>query len=259
MKVVVKVGTQSILTSTGMPLESRIQDLVEQIVTLKEKGHKVALVSSGAVASGRKSAREVLGQELGDTIAEKQLLASLGQHELMHVYFKMLAKHKMLAAQMLLVKHDFHMKKNYLNIQRLLYEILEHKDILPIINENDTTAVEELMFTDNDELAGLIAEQIDADKLIILSNVDGVFEGHPNKKGSKLIGVIDPKDGWPKVSSAKSAGGRGGMVSKLATARKASQHGITTHIANIAEPDVVIRLVKGEKLGTVILPEKGKS
>jgi len=116
------------------------------------------------------------------------------------------------------------------------------------------------MFTDNDELSGLIAAQINADKLIILTSVPGVYDGHPNDPNSRLISIIDPKErGWPEVSTVTSTQGRGGMSSKLNTSRKMSDLGVTTHIATVAEPQVIMRILNGEKLGTTILPTKKKS
>ena len=259
MKIIVKVGTQSILSEDGTPLESVLANLVAQVVELRAGGHQVVLVSSGAVGSGRKVARQTLKREYGSTIGEKQLLASLGQHELMHVYTRLFQPYQILTSQLLLTKQDFHTRKHYLNISRLLHEILNQKNIIPIINENDSVAIEELMFTDNDELAGLIAAQIGADKLIILSNVKGVYTGHPSDKDSKLLSVIDPEIGWPKISSAKSTHGRGGMISKISTARKMSDLGITTHIASMNEESVLIKLIAGQNLGTTILSSKKKS
>lgn len=259
MKVVIKVGTQSILTTDGTPNEPVMLHLVEQIVSLQKDGHHVVLVSSGAVGFGRKTAQQLLGREFGSSLGEKQVLASLGQHELIHVYSAMFKTYNILASQLLLTKQDFHTRHHYLNIARLLRVILEHKNIVPIINENDSVAVEELMFTDNDELAGLIAAQMNADKLIIISNVEGVYSGHPQEPGSELIPVINPEEGWPEVSAAKSRHGRGGMLSKLGTARKMSALGITTHIASIEQPFVIKRIIDQETVGTCILPSKKKS
>jgi len=259
MRLVIKVGTQSILSADGTPFEPIMLHLVEQIVALQKEGHQVILVSSGAVGSGRKVARQLLGRQYGSSIAEKQVLASLGQHELMHIYSSMFKEHNILAAQILLTKQDFQTRQHYLNIARLLREILAHKNIVPIINENDSVAIEELMFTDNDELAGLIAAQINAEKLIILSNVKGVYSGHPDDADSQFIPMIDPEKGWPDVSAATSAQGRGGMLSKLGTARKMSSLGVTTHIASIETPAIITRLIAQEPLGTLILPSKKKS
>lgn len=259
MKIVIKVGTQSILSEDGTPFQQIMQHLVDQIATLQRAGHQIVLVSSGAVSSGRKISRQFFGKNFGSSIAEKQLLASMGQHELIHIYAQLFKDHQLLASQILLTKQDFQTRHHYLNIARLLREILNHKNIIPVINENDSVAIEELMFTDNDELAGLIAAQINAEKLIILSNVEGVYTGHPDIPGSQLISLIDAQKEWPEVSALKSTHGRGGMTSKLATARQMSQLGITTHIASINQPDVLTRLVKEELIGTKILPSKKKS
>ena len=259
MNIIIKVGTQSILSSDGTPLESIMLQLVEQIVMLQRAGHHVVLVSSGAVASGRKAAYQFLGRQYGSSIGEKQVLASLGQYELMHIYASMFKGYNILAAQLLLTKQDFQTRKHYLNISRLLHELLDHQNIVPIINENDSVAIEELMFTDNDELAGLIAAQMNADKLIILSNVEGVYTGNPNDPSSELISIINPKNSWPEVSAFKSLHGRGGMASKLGTARKMSNLGITTHIASMGQPEVISRIINQESIGTTILPSKKKS
>lgn len=260
MKIVIKVGTQAILAGDGTVLESVMLQLVEQMVKLIAAGHHLVLVSSGAVGSGRRVAREILGREYGSSIGEKQVLASIGQHALMHTYAAMFKQHRILASQLLLTKQDFQTRQHYLNIARLLREILDHKNIVPIINENDSVAIEELMFTDNDELAGLIAAQINADKLIILTSVEGVYDLHPHDPNAKLIAVIDPSEqGWPEVSAIKSTHGRGGMISKLSTARKMSDLGITTHIASINQTAAIMRIVNYENLGTTILPCKKKS
>ncbi|WP_133126862.1 glutamate 5-kinase [Legionella nagasakiensis] len=259
MKIVIKVGTQSILSNDGTLCEATMLELVKQIAFLQQSGHQVVLVSSGAVGSGRKVAEQFLSRRYGSSIGEKQVLASLGQPELMHLYARMFKSHHILASQLLLTKQDFQTRQHYLNIARLLRELLEHKNIIPIINENDSVAIEELMFTDNDELAGLIAAQINADKLIILSIVEGVYLGHPDDVNAQLIKVIDPELRWPDISSTKSTLGRGGMHTKLATAKKMSDLGITTHIAGIHQPSVIRRLIQDEPLGTTILPRKKKS
>lgn len=259
MRIVIKVGTQSILSQAGMPLTGIMQSIVDQIAHLQTKGHKIVFISSGAVGFGRNIARTYLNKEYNSSIGEKQLLASLGQHELIHIYAQMFIKHKFLASQILLTKQDFHTRQHYLNIARLLREILKHNYIIPIINENDSVAIEELMFTDNDELAGLIAAQIDADKLIILSNIEGVYTGNPTLPESKLIPIIDSNQRWPEVSSSKSLHGRGGMTSKLSNAKKMAKLGIMSHIASINQPDALNRIVNGESLGTTIVPYNKKS
>jgi len=259
MKLVIKVGTQSILGPDGAFFEKILRSLVAQIVALKQEAHHIIFVSSGAVALGRRVAREILNLSYGDSLEEKQMLASLGQHELMHAYAALFKEHGKLVAQVLLTKQDFQTRKHYLNIARILRETEKNKDIIPIVNENDSVSIEELMFTDNDELAGLIAAQMNADKLIILTNVKGVYDKSPHEPDARLISIIDPQKGWPEVSSLKSSQGRGGMSSKLATARKMAALGIMTHIASVEEENVILRLVKGKNLGSTILPRQKKS
>ncbi len=253
MNIVVKVGTQSILSDQGLPIEEIMQTVVRQLAELQKQDHKVVFVTSGAVGFGRGIARQSLGKEYGSSIGEKQLLASLGQHELMHIYTQYFKQHNILTSQLLLTKKDFYTRQHYLNIARLITEILAHDNIIPIVNENDSVAIEELMFTDNDELAGLIAAQINADKLIILSNIEGVYTTHPNEPNAELIKIIDPTVNWPDISDVKSTHGRGGMISKLSTAKKMSKLGIATHIASVNQPNIITRLVNSEEIGTHIL------
>ncbi|MCE3044600.1 glutamate 5-kinase [Legionella sp. 16cNR16C] len=259
MIIVVKVGTQSILTNDGTPNEPVILHLVEQIVPLQEQGNHVILVSSGAVGAGRKISKDYLARQYGHSIAEKQVLASIGQPELMKTYSSLFGKYQLLTAQLLLTKQDFHTRQHYLNIARLIRELLNHRNIIPIINENDSVAIQELMFTDNDELAGLIAAQVNADKLIILSNIAGVFSHHPDSPEARLISEIKNDNDWPSVSRLKSTMGRGGMAGKLSTARKMSKLGITTHIACMDEPNILLKILAGETIGTRILPRKNAS
>lgn len=258
MKIVIKVGTQSILNADGSPIDVVLKGIVDQITLLLSENHHVILVSSGAVGSGRKVAKSLL-QKQGNSVGEKQLLASIGQLELMTIYSTLFKSENILVSQLLLTKQDFQTRQHYLNIARLLSELLKHQTIIPIINENDSVAIEELMFTDNDELAGLIAAQINADYLIILTNVDGVFIGDPKHRDSKIISMIDPKQGWPTVSTAKSHLGRGGMLSKLNIARKMSSLGIVTTIANINIDSVITRTINNERIGTTILANRKTS
>jgi glutamate 5-kinase len=252
MKIVIKVGTQSILATNAKPDEGILAAIIEQIISLQSKGHQVWLVSSGAVGSGRYISKEIQNREYGVSVEEKQLLASVGQHELMGLYSNLSQKYGVLVSQLLLSKQDFRTQKNRENITRLLQAIITHGNIIPIINENDTIATQELMFTDNDELAGLIASLTGADKLVIFTNVEGVYAADMKT----LIEVIDPAQTSVKVGRTTSAGGRGGMASKLHTAMKASKAGITVHIMSIANIVNLDKIIKGKRYGTTILPRK---
>ena len=260
MKVVIKVGSQTIISPEGNVLENVMADIIRQIIKLQQQGHQVILVSSGAVALGRVISKKVAGRTYGTNVADKQLLASLGQPQLMAIYSQICEKQKLMVAQLLLTKYDFQTKRGYTNILRLLQKGLDQPNVLVIINENDSVAVDELMFTDNDELSGIIAAQIGADKLLLLTSISGVYDKNPENPDAKLIPVIGVKDKLPEVSGAKTVLGRGGMASKLNTARKMGNVGVMTHIASITEPDVIIRLINGdEAIGSRVIPEPKKS
>lgn len=255
MKIVIKVGSQAILSENGEILEGVMQRIIEQIIVLQNKGIQVVLVSSGAVALGRMIAKKVAHCVYTDTIADKQLLASIGQPRLMAVYAKICEQQGVMVAQLLLTKYDFETQLSYHNISRLLQKTLSQSNVLAIINENDSVSTEELMFTDNDELAGIIAEQVHADKLILLTSVEGVYDKHPMDENAKLISIIQADHALPILTTHKTSMGRGGMHSKLATAKKMAAVGIMTHIAHAAERDVIVRLVLADELiGSRILP-----
>lgn len=256
MKVVIKVGSQSILSPEGKPIMDIIISVIDQIILLQKNGHKVVLVSSGAVALGRGIAKKILGKTYASSIAEKQLLASLGQPQLMTIYTKLCEERGYLAAQLLLTKYDFQTKRSYGNILRLLQKSLDQENIITIINENDSVAVDELMFTDNDELSGIIAAQIGADKLLLLTTTDGVYDKNPSELNAKLIPILKLNDVLPDTSG-KSSLGRGGMSSKINTARKMARAGIMTHIATLNHPNIISELIlSSTEIGTRIIPEQ---
>ncbi len=257
---VIKVGTQTLTTPAGLLDVSLLADLIAQIVTLKQQGHFVVLVSSGAVSTGRSLLANRSPLQTNNVINEKQILAAIGQTYLMQAYQKILDRHAMQSAQILLTKQDFITRHHYQNIAHLFESLRQQAFILPIVNENDSVAIQELMFTDNDELAGLLAAQLSADRLILLTNVDGVYDRAPSQPDASIIPVIDPANkNMPSLTAEKSALGRGGMQSKLTTARKMSGLGITTHIANGRTPHIMTRLVNDEAVGTTILPQRKKS
>lgn len=260
MKIIIKVGSQAIISADGVVLEDVMSDIIRQIITLQRQGIQVILVSSGAVAMGRLLAQKIANHHYTNNIADKQLLASLGQPRLMAIYAKICETYKVLSAQLLLTKYDFQTKRAYTNILRLLQKSMSQADVLTIINENDSVAVEELIFTDNDELAGIIAAQVNADKLLLLTSVDGVYDRDPDDPGAQLIPILKSSDHLPQLKDAKKTTfGRGGISSKLNTARKMAAVGIMTHIANITQKDVILRLVNNENVGSRVIPEHKKS
>lgn len=228
--VVVKVGSNVLTKNDGSPDKSRMASLVKQLVFLREQGLQVVLVSSGAVAFARK---QIKLDEKTDSVVRKQILASVGQIEIIKAYKELFRKEGHQVAQIVVTPQDFRTRKHYLNIKDCLLGVLQH-DIIPIVNENDAVAVTELMFTDNDELASMVAAMVDADSLLLLTNVDGIFKGHPDDPEAKLIERVGKRSANVSryVSAAKSSFGRGGMQSKMKMAKKAAYLGIHVFIAN---------------------------
>ena len=165
----------------------------------------------------------------------------------MNIYSYLFSRHNILCSQVLVTKEDFSDRKHYLNTRNSLMTLLDH-DIIPVINENDVVSVTELMFTDNDELASLLTPMVNADALIILSNVDGVYDGDPDSPGSKVIPVIDRSTSnvSKHISAARSSQGRGGMTTKFSTARKVAEAGIPVHLVNGKRQNIILDVVKGK-------------
>lgn len=257
MVVIIKIGS-NVLTGTDTFLDvARVASLVSQVSALKGQGHDVVLVSSGAVASGR----SVVNMEsVQDIVSRRQVLASVGQVKLISTYAEYFRNHEVICAQVLVTKEDFRDKRHYANMENCLQTLLRNK-IIPIINENDVISVSELMFTDNDELAGLVASMLNAGKLVILTNVDGIYDGPPSEPGSQRITDISVKDttALRGITTVKSSFGRGGMLTKSTIARKLAMLGIPVHIADGTMDHVLLRLFSGEDLGTRFVPEKGSS
>ena len=228
-----------------------IESLINQIAILKIRPPDCA--GPPALSAQAVIYRSYGTQTFFGYCAGKQILSSIGQASLIESYNASLKRYKMLASQLLLTRYDFLHRRHSVNIGRFLDKLQAQKNILPIINENDSVAVDELIFTDNDELAGLVAAQIGADRLILLTDVDGVrfITGPP-----VVIPEIRHNDQMIDVSL--SGGGRGGMGSKLKTARKMARIGIQTHIAKARAPDILVKLFDEENLGTVITPQAKK-
>lgn len=228
--LVVKIGSNVLTQSDGLPDLERMAHLVSQIHELIASGKKVVLVSSGAVAFGRQSISLPGGL---NPVFKKQIWASTGQIRLINQYQELFAKLKQPIAQILVTKEDFRDRKHYLNMKNCIEALLQ-QGILPIINENDTVTITELMFTDNDELAGLTAAMINADTLLLLTNVDGIFTGNPSDPSSELIETVESstQEVSSYISATKSSFGRGGMLTKYAMAKKSASLGIQVLIAN---------------------------
>lgn len=242
--LVIKIGSNVLTQENGLPDLERMEKLIAQIQGLMQLGKKVVLVSSGAVAFGRQAIP--LPAKL-NPVFKKQIWASTGQIRLIHEYQQRFEKQDIQIAQILVTKEDFRDRKHFLNMKNCMQALLA-QGILPIINENDTVTITELMFTDNDELAGLTAAMIDADTLILLTNVDGIFTGNPADPASKLIEIVssDLPDVSKFISASKSSFGRGGMLTKYAMAKKSADLGIQVFIANGKRDDILSKFAEGK-------------
>ncbi len=225
-----------------------IKDLVRQIAEASEH-NDILLVTSGAMGAGRATLKKPLKY---DEVTTRQLYAVVGQVKLMELYSNFFEKHGRNVAQMLATKEDFNNRTHFLNTKNCI-ETLFRENIVPIMNENDFVCIEELMFTDNDELAGMISKMLSADKLIILSNVTGVYD-----KDGKVIPEFKPEEEMPRhiISSEKSSFGKGGMQNKFGVAQAIAKHGTEVFITSSKEKDVITRILNGENVGSKFIAHK---
>jgi len=254
-RIILKIGTKVLTNKDGKLDLAIIENIVEQIVAIRSKGCEVILVTSGAVGSGRALLKHDSKEE---TIADKQVFAAVGQVALMNTYAEYLKKHNLQSAQILVTKEDFRDRVHYQNMETCFQNVLKG-NVLPIVNENDVVAVKELIFTDNDELMSLIALQLNADAVFILTSVEGVIAGDFNDLNSKVIPEIkisDLRSVEKFVTKDKSVGGRGGMTTKFAMARKLISAGITVYMFNGKTKDGIIDIFEGKQIGTRFVPQK---
>jgi len=243
---VIKIGSQ--LITDGGPL--LIRALVQEISKLiKAKTLKVVWVTSGAIAS----ARQRLDYQW-HSLPEKQALSALGQPMLMELYNLALHSQKLMGAQVLLSYSDFKRKDSRINLRNTIHQLLEWNAV-PLLNENDVVATDEIQFGDNDQLSAMVASELKADRLVILTNVDGLYDRDPSKVGAKLISFL-PHVSLSLIrstaSSKKSTTGRGGISSKLLAAQMALKKGIPSVIVRGSIENILTRLKDGEELGTSI-------
>ena len=240
-RIVIKVGSNVLTRPDGKLDVTRMSALVDQIAWLKRNGYEVILVSSGAVACGR---RELTVDHSLDSVEQRQLFSAVGQVKLVGLYYDLFREYGIHVGQVLTMKENFQPGEQYDN-QRACMAVMLENGVLPIVNENDTVSVTELMFTDNDELSGLIAQMMKADTLILLSNIDGIYDGHPDDANSQLIKEVAPnRDLSEYIQPEKSAFGRGGMHSKYTTAQKVQQSGIRVIIANGERDNILVDLAQ---------------
>jgi glutamate 5-kinase len=258
-KITVKIGSNVLAKPDGTLNMQRIEHLVDQIALLHKNNIEVVLVSSGAVAAGRAVMQPV---KKTDAVSRRQLWSALGQVKLISSYSDFFQKDGLTCAQVLTTKENFSSRGHYLNMKNCFTTLLEN-NVIPIVNENDTISVTELMFTDNDELSGLIASMVDSEALIILSNIDGVFTAHPDSEGAELIEFIEAgENGFEEAISSEHSGfGRGGMLTKFRIAQKVAADGIAVHVANGTRNNVLIDLIDEAKNvpHTTFVPNKKHS
>ena len=245
-RITIKVGSNVITKSDGSLNDGRILRIVEDVAVLYKQGVEVVLISSGAVAAGR---GEVHPSKKTNIIAARQIWAAIGQVKLMSSYQFLFGKYGIQAGQLLASKESFRDRRHYLNMKNCISAMLENH-VLPIVNENDTISINELMFTDNDELSGFISSMMDCQSLIILSNVDGIYNGVPGLPGTELITKIEKDSENPEkyISSVKSGFGRGGMFTKCSIARKLAAHGIDVFIANGTRDAIITDIVRRKEV-----------
>jgi glutamate 5-kinase len=257
-RLVVKIGSSTLAEASGLLNLAAVAGLVDQIAALHSAGLDVALVSSAAVAAGKESLRHLRHRR---DIPAKQMLAAIGQPRLMRAYDAAFARHGIVVAQALLTRHDLAERQGYLNARSTLLGLLHHR-VVPIINENDVVATHELRFGDNDNLSAVVANLVDADLLLLLTDIDGLYTADPRvEPAATLISEVTHIDaGIERLAgggSGRSGGhGTGGMVTKLQAARTALRSGVTVVIAHGGAERVIERVARGEALGTRFVPER---
>lgn len=253
MRVVAKIGTSSLTDELGVIDEATIDELSAQLASLQAAGHEVVLVSSGAVSAGVAA----LGLAARPTdMPTLQALAAAGQSRLMGVYNRTLGARGIVAAQVLLVPHDFVDRRQYLHARRTMVRLLE-LGCIPIVNENDAIASDEIRYGDNDRLAALVAHNLSADVLVLLTDTEGLYTADPrNDSTATLVKRVAADDPLLSVSASTpgSTRGSGGMASKLAAARMASSSGVRAVIASSSRPNALIDAVAGADVGTTFMP-----
>lgn len=250
-KIVVKVGTSNLTDENSRLDLSKVERVVRGTMELRRQGRKVVLITSGAIGAGMGRMNLTRRPE---SMPLLQAAAAVGQGILMQVYEKYFEEYGQPVAQILLTREDFTDPRRHQNFINTMTTLLEW-GVIPIVNENDTVAVEEIKLGDNDNLSALVAISIQADLLIMLSDVEGLYTGDPNKeKGVKLIKIVEKVT--PEIENLAGAASRGfgGMLTKVQAAKMASEFGIPVVIANGAEREVLQRLAAGEEIGTLFLP-----
>ena len=255
-RIVVKVGTSTLTYENGNINLTRIEKLTRVLSDLMNSGKEIVLVTSGAVGVG---VNKLKLKEKPKSIKEKQAVAAVGQCELMHIYSKFFGEYSHTVGQVLLTRdvvEDNHIRENVINT----FETLIEKGIVPIVNENDTVAIDEIenivRFGDNDNLSAIVAGLVSADLLIILSDIDGFYDCDPRKnENSKLIKTVEniTSELESCAGGAGSSLGTGGMATKLTAAKTATNSGAHMILANGSEPKILLDIIDGHEIGTLFL------
>ena len=252
MRVVIKVGTSTLAYATGHLNIRRVEHLCRVLSDLKNQGHEVILVSSGAIGMG---VGKLSLKERPTDIPTKQAAASVGQCELMYTYDKLFAEYNHTVGQILLTGSDFRHEDRYNNFRNTMSRLLE-LEVLPIINENDTIATEEIKVGDNDTLSAMVAVNIEADRLVLLSDIDGLYTADPHKDpDAKLIHTVEAltPDVLALAGDKGSDLGTGGMKTKLTAAELCTEAGCEMVIMNGENPELLYDLFDGKAVGTRFL------
>lgn len=251
--VVVKIGTNVLSLADGRLDVSRIEKVARQIHAIRESGRQVVLVSSGAVGAGI----DRLGLNSRPTdLPHLQAAAAAGQAYLISCYDRALSQFGYHAAQLLLTNNDFKNRTRYLNVRNTLRTLFEFNAI-PIINENDTVSVDEIKFGDNDSLAAMVTNLAESPLMVILTAVDGLFDGHPDDPDSNVIPLVESweEDVFQNVADVKTALGTGGMGAKLRSIQSATAVGENVIVANGRDDDVLIKILNGDEIGTLFVAQ----
>lgn len=260
-RVVIKFGTNILTNDEGEVSLPRVYSFIEDVSKLKKSGKEVILVTSGAVGLGKKK----LGLDSTEATALKQACAAIGQSKLMSIYESAFDQYNLVVAQILLTEDDFSQRKKYLSLRTTLNKLLE-LNVIPIINQNDTVSTIELdelyedlqvCFSDNDKLSALVASELDADLLVILSDIDGLFDSNPKTNpNAKIIPVVENvTQEILNYGESASAGGRGGMKTKLEAARLVTRSGGIVIVANGKTPSILQEIFNEKETGTIFAPK----
>ncbi|MGM0688207.1 MAG: glutamate 5-kinase [Bacillota bacterium] len=254
-RITVKVGTRLLTHHTGKLNLGYMERLVRKLSDLRNEGHEVILVTSGSIGAGR-GKLNIARKKI--TIPEKQAIAAVGQGLLLQIYEKLFSEYGLVVGQILLTRSDLVSRRRYINACNTVITLLK-LGVIPIINENDSVSIEEIKFGDNDRLSALVAGLSDSNLLIVLTDVDGLFNANPSKNpDAKLIPFVDKIDKKIKdgAESSNDDLATGGMITKLQAAEIATMSGIPMYITNGSDPDVLSRIISGEHVGTYFNPQE---